>query len=375
MRAGVARRDGAGRNAVAITGAGTINAAFAGGAEALGGWLAAPRSCARPEDGFRTPVARLAPDALGGLVDEHEARRLSRVCQLAVVAARLALQDAALPRGAELALIVGTEFGDLRSTMEFADGYLSGGPTGLSALLFPNTVMNAMAAATSIAVAARGLSLTLVEPTVAGELAVAQAAAAVAAGRAAAALAGGVDQVDPFLSRALDDLGAPAITRGEGATFLVLEPLEAARARGARVLGRIAGAAWRALPARAHGVGRGAGPGAIAPALAAAGVEAASLGWLYGSANGDAARDAWEDRMLAATLRHRPPRAALRPLLGDHAGAGALGVAAAAWTARAGRAPGAANATRGGIGPGLVHGVARGGAHVALVVAPAEEAA
>ncbi|MGH7393845.1 MAG: beta-ketoacyl synthase N-terminal-like domain-containing protein, partial [Candidatus Rokuibacteriota bacterium] len=239
---------------VVITGVGTVNAAFAGGGTALAAWLAEPRPAVRPAGGFSAPAGLLPAGALDGLVDETEARRLSRVSQLAVVAARLALEDAGLAPCPDLGLVVGTEFGDLRSTMEFADGYLAAGPSGLSALLFPNTVMNTMAAATSIAVAARGLSLTLNEPSVAGELAVAQAAAAVAAGRVPAALAGGVDQVDPFLSGALDGLGVPPVVRGEGATFVALETLPAARARGARVLGRIAGAAWRALPARPHGV-------------------------------------------------------------------------------------------------------------------------
>ncbi len=354
---------------VAITGVGTLNAAFAGGAGALGAWLREPRPMARAADGFSAPVALLPAGVPGSFLDETQVRRLSRVCQFAVAAARLALEDAGLvAERDDLGLVLGSEFGDIRSTMEFADGYLAGGPPGLSALLFPNTVMNTMAAATSIAVAVRGLSLTLNEPTVAGELAVAQAAAAVAAGRVQAALAGGVDQVDPFLSRALDGLGAPCVVRGEGATFLVLEPLEAARARGARILGRIVGVAWRALPARPHGIGRGVASRAIDAALAAAGATPGSVGWVYAATNGDAARDAWEERVLDAALAHRPTRAALRLLLGDHAGTGPLGVAAAAWTVRAGRVPALPARVPRSAGLGLVHGIGRGGAHVAIVV-------
>lgn len=358
---------------VVVTGVGTLNAAFAGGADALATWLSEPRPALAPADDFAAPVALLPRGALEAFLDETQARRLSRVSQLAVVAARLAFDDAGLASGSDLGLIVGTEFGDLRSTMEFADGYLATGPAGLSALLFPNTVMNTMAAATSIAVAARGLSLTLNEATIAGELAVAQAASAVAAGRVSAALAGGVDQADPFLARALDELGAPPVGRGEGATFLVLETLDAARARGARMLGRIAGVACRALPARPHGVGRTGGSSAIQAALAAAGVEAAAVGRVYAATNGDPARDAWEEKLLDAACPHRPPRTALRALLGDHAGLGPLGVAAAAL---ASHARGARDeAPRAGTAVGLVHGVARGGAHVAIVVGGREDAA
>lgn len=363
------------RRGVVVTGVGTVNAAFTGNASALAAYLAAPRVALRAAAGFAAPVAGVAPGTLDAFVDETEARRLTRVCQLTVAAGRLALQDANVGPDQPVGLVLGTEFGDLRSTQDFANGYLSSGPGGLSALLFPNTVMNTMAAATTIAVAARELSLTLNAPTVAGELAVAHAVSAIASGRATTLLAGGVDQLDPLLSQVLSELRAGDDVRGEGATLLVLEAVATARERGARVLGEIGSAVWRALPARPHGVGRTDASQAIAAALAAAGVPGPEVRWIYASASGDAARDAWERRLLDAALGpHRPPRTSLAPLLGHHAGLGALTVAAAAWTARGGRLPGvsAGQGTLDAVerGPGLVHGVARGGTHVALVVRP-----
>ena len=122
---------------------------------------------------------------------------MPRISRFAIAAARLALADADAPPE-DLSLVVGTEVGDLRSTKEFANGFLERGPTGLSALLFPNTVMNTMAAATAIAVQARAATLTLNAPVVAGELAIARAAAGIAAGRFELALAGGVDQIEPI---------------------------------------------------------------------------------------------------------------------------------------------------------------------------------
>jgi 3-oxoacyl-[acyl-carrier-protein] synthase II len=234
-------------------------------------------------------------------------------------------------------------------------------------LLFPSTVMNTMAATTAIAVASRELSLTINVPTVSGELAVARAASAVASGRVEAVLAGGVDELDPLVAEMLDALGDQGV-RGEGATFLVLEAETAARARGAAILGRIAGAAWRSLPARPWGVGRQAASRAIHEALRRAGRAAPE--WLYTSASGDAPRDAWEARVVGAALGpRRLPTVSLGALLGHHAGLGALHVAAAAWTARAGVLPGgpAGRAARVG-GCGLVHGLGRGGGHVALIV-------
>jgi 3-oxoacyl-[acyl-carrier-protein] synthase II len=345
---------------VVITGVGSVNAAFTAGRQGLEAWLQAPRAVV-------SDTLLLA--ALGRLVDETEARRLSRVSQLSVAAARLALEDAGLQSGADIGLVLGSEFGDLRSTAAFAEGYLTAGASGLSALLFPNTVMNTMASATTIAVGARALSLTLNARMVAGELAVARAAAAIAGGRAPALLAGGVDEIEPRVARALVELGIDQ-PHGEGATFLVLEARDAAQARGAEILGEIAGVASRALRARPHGVGRSGASRAIGAALTEAGLSAAELGWVYASSGGDRERDRWQTRLLDEALGSSgPARSSLRPWFGEHASTGALSVATAAWTARSGRLLGPDGSARPvQPGPGIVHGLARGGTEVALIV-------
>src|SRR5262249_4337916 len=157
--------------------------------------------------------------------------------------------------------------------------------------------------------------------------------------------------------------------RGEGAAFLVLEPGAAARARGATVLGEISAAAWRALPARPWGVGRVRRSRAIREALRAAGARPTDVGWVYASGSHDEARDRWEADVLRAALGTKAI-VSLGQQLGRHAGLGVLRVAAAAWTARSGLLPlteGTPGVERVRAGRGLVHGLARGGAHVALV--------
>jgi 3-oxoacyl-(acyl-carrier-protein) synthase len=355
------------RRGVVITGVGVVNAAVVGASPALDAWLRGPRPPERARVSGAREAVRLAEGALAGLIDPGEGRRLARVCQLTIAAARLAVAEAGVDPADGLGLVVGSELGDFTSTIAFADGYLARGPAGLSALLFPSTVMNTMAATTAIAVASRELSLTINVPTIAGELAVARAASAVAGGRVDAVLAGGVDELDPLVAEMLDALGDAGV-RGEGATFLVLEAESVARARGAAILGRIAGAAWRSLPARPWGVGRQVASRAIEDALRGAG--RAAPDWLYLSASGDAQRDAWEARVLAAALGpRRLPAVSLGAQLGHHAGLGALHVAAAAWTARGGLLPDAAGGAPARVGGyGLVHGLGRGGGHVALMV-------
>ncbi len=378
-----------------------MNAVCAGGAAAIGPVLETGRSAVARVTGFSTDslpchlAAELPSSTLAALIEPAEVRRLSRVSQMTLAACRLAMRDANLTGGADVHLVVGTEFGDLRSTEEFAAGYLQRGARGLSPLAFPNTVMNTMAAGTAIALGLRGASITVNARRVAGELAVARAALLVGAGRAATALAGGVDEVGPLMFGMLARLGALSPSdgreeacrpydrdangpvRGEGATFLVLESLDAATARGARVLGEIRAVAWRS----------GSRAAAIPPALRSAGLGPGDIGWIYGGAAGDPAQDAVELASIRRAFRGRSPAVtSLAPIAGEHAGLGALRVAAATWTARAGRLPGIASlreprpaardlAAGPGIhrvrrGPGLVHGVSRGGDGVALIVAP-----
>jgi 3-oxoacyl-[acyl-carrier-protein] synthase II len=374
---------------VVVTGIGTINALGAGGTAALAASLDARRSGVAPIRAFDTVGlpshlgAEVDPAALERLLDRDAARRMSRICQLAVAACRLAVQDAAVPAGPGLGLVVGTEHGDFRSSETFAAGYLKRGPGGLSPMVFPSTVMNAMGAAAAIEVGAKGPTVTVNQPTVAGDLALARGVALVAAGRADAVVAGGVDELYGSVHRQLALMGAlsPALgpgeegcrpyegngpVPGEGATFVVLEAADQARARGARVLAEVLAARWASVIGAAHTARAGRGDRGSLVRQALGPVGAAALGACYGAANGDPALDAWELTLLAADLGAPgdpgvaallPPRS-LAPLFGQHGGLGALRASAAALdVARTGR-------------PVLVHGVARGGCRTALVLGP-----
>jgi 3-oxoacyl-[acyl-carrier-protein] synthase II len=341
---------------VVLTGVGSVSPLAAGGTAAVAGALADP-------SGGPGPGAAVHEAMLAGLLDRDAARRMSRICQLAVAACRLAVADAGVPGGPGLGLVVGSEHGDFRSSEGFAAGYLRRGPGGLSPMLFPSTVMNTMAAAAAIDVSAKGPTITLNQGTVAGDLAVVQAVALLAAERAEAVVAGGVDELYPAVQRQLERLGARAPRLGEGASFVVLETAGAARARGARVLAEVLGAETAALPARPHGRPRpGSGRSPVRDVLARAGLGPEALGACYGAANGDAAVDEAELALLRAELGEGPavlPPRSLAGRFGQHGGLGALRAAAAALEVqRHGR-------------PVLVHGLARGGCRTALLLGAA----
>jgi 3-oxoacyl-[acyl-carrier-protein] synthase II len=406
MRA--AERQRSARPRIVVTGIGSVSALGAGDGAAVADALSRGRSAvgpirAFPTDGCPSRLGAEVGDLTAHLLDS-EARRLARASQLAVVAARLALADARLQPDqlSGLGLVLGSHWGDFRSPEAFALGFLQRGVLGLSALTFPNTVMNAMAAQVSIAVGVRGPMLTLNEVDVAGDLAVARGAALITAGRASTVLAGGCDEICSILFRELSRLGtmsraepgpegcrpfdrqASGTVLGEGSTFVVLESAESALARSARVYGELAGAAWGNLPAPAHGfpARRRRDPMTVRRALAAAGVPSDAVDVAYLTGNGHPAHDACELDLVGSALGGHALLTALTPLVGDHAGLGGLRVAAAALAVagspvptlpalsepirpdlRFGRGPGEGRA-----GTALVHGLARGGAHVALVL-------
>ena len=374
---------------VAVTGLGTVNASTAGGREALAGALALGRSAIGPVRAFDTGAfaSRLAAEVdeatLVSLIDRDAARRVSRICRLALAACQLAVRDADITGGPGLGMVVGTEYGDFTSSRDFAQGFLRRGPGGLSPMIFPNTVMNTMASIAAIAVGAKAPSITVNQATLAGDLALVRGTRMIKDGHATAVLAGGVDELFHDVYQRLSEMGAlspmhgalPEGCRpfapdhngpvlGEGATFLVLEEWEAARARGARVMAEITEVAWGNIPAAPH-TGRASrrdGSSPVSHMLRSRDV--ASIARCYGAGNGDPAVDDWERALLGRDFEGaRPdlvPPQSLAPLFGQHGGLGALRVGAAA-----------IDAERGGASV-LVHGIARGGCRTALVVGPAE---
>ncbi|MEE8302535.1 MAG: beta-ketoacyl synthase N-terminal-like domain-containing protein, partial [Candidatus Tectomicrobia bacterium] len=342
-----------------ITGIGCVSPFGVGGHDFVADVLSTQRTAISPIAGFS--VAGLSRQ-LGAevpnqyLPEAEETRRWSRLSQMTVTACREAVTDAALHESETLhrfGLVVGTEFGDLRSTEVFALGFLRKGPLGLSPLVFPNTVMNAMAGTTSIALGLKGPLLTLNQQGVAGEIAVARAIALISAGRAPAVIACGVDELFPMLYETLVQLNLPSPRNGEeeacrpfdqrhngpvlgeGATAVVLESPEHARARGAPLLAEVYGTSWGGLPALPN---RYPSPPHLSRrlldrAVAEASVRPDEVNVAYLSGSGDPHHDTSELELLVATFGTDSPLiTSVTHLTGEYGGLGTFRVAAATVT-------------------------------------------
>jgi len=365
------------------------------------------------------------------VIPTRRLRRLSRLAQMAVVAARQAFDDACLSPGdsKRIGVVVGTGLGALEQTVEFLRGYFVDGAEAASPSLFPGSVMNAAAAQITMELGLRGYCTTVNHKDASALSAVALAADVLALGRADAVLVGGVDELTPALHHGYRRLGLLSprdrdgsgdgggsgiegarpydqerngLVLGEGAVILVLEPGERARRRGARVRGWLAGVGlagdtrsqvgWQGLelPRRDERTlaRRGSAEGAVAAiagALAEAGLSPDELGYVAGGANGSRALDRLEVEVLRRVLGEAAvPVSSILGASGEFMSSAALRLASVLFAFERGILPGTVGLTiadaecrlpglRVEPGPGspasaLVASFASGGADVALVL-------
>jgi 3-oxoacyl-[acyl-carrier-protein] synthase II len=244
---------------------------------------------------------------------------VDRVSQIAVAAADLALKDAALPREARpeperVGIYAGCGMGGAAALeAAYAAGARAAGmPARIPPLTIPAFMPNAPAAHVALRQGVLGPVLTYSVACSSAAVAIGEAAKAVASGAVDVAIAGGSEAlIVPGVVQAwqamqtlggFDPADAASAARackpfaadrsgfvlGEGAAFLVLESVAQARARGARVLARLAGAG---LSCDATHLTKPDAPGqqrALRQALRQAGLAPADIG--YCNAHGTATR-------------------------------------------------------------------------------------
>lgn len=187
-----------------------------------------------------------------------EAAALGRASQLAAAAARLALEDGGLaafelqPERSGVAM--GTTSGEPLEVERVNDHLVAGEKDKAGQGFIHRYPSHLIAAHVAAEVGFAGLNTMIPTACAAGNYAIAAAFDALASGRADLMLAGGADSFSRITYTGFARLGAIAPERcqpfdkdrqgmipGEGAAVLVLEPLEKARARGARIYAEVVG--------------------------------------------------------------------------------------------------------------------------------------
>ena len=206
-------------------------------------------------------------DGMGACVDfdpetamsAKEARRADRYTQLAVAAAEQAAAEAGVPDGVDpqrLGVLVGTGVGGLVTLQAECQAWLEGGDRAVSPHFVPMMMPNAAAGTIAMRVGAQGPGFSVSSACATGGHAIGEATRMIDRGEVDAVIAGGTEAALTGLCiaafRRMGALSREGVSRpfdaerdgfvmGEGAAVLVLEREDHARARGARILARIAG--------------------------------------------------------------------------------------------------------------------------------------
>ena len=315
---------------MAVTGIGVVSSLGLGRASFWDG-LAAGRSGIGPIDrvdlsDFRFPHAA---QAHGYRSEDHfearELRPLDRFSQFAVVAAREAVADAGLdgPVRDRTAVVAGvsTPGQDTQDTEIFTPLYKEGRGR-LPPLSIPKAMANANTSAVTMDLGLRGPAFTVSSACSSASHAIGQALWMLRNGVAEAAVAGGSEAPLSYANlRAWEALRvvSPDTCRpfsadrsgmvlGEGAAMLVLEPLEAARARGATVYAELAGVGMSADAGHLTTPSVEGASAAIRAALADARLDPGEVGYVNAHGTATQINDPMEAEALRAVLGDRLAR-------------------------------------------------------------------
>ena len=197
-------------------------------------------------------------------MDPRAARRMDPFCQYAVTAAKEAFEDAGLDMEKEdsfrVGVIVGSGIGSLPQVENNYEKILTKGPGKVNPLMVPMMISNMAAGNISIQLGLRGKCTDVVTACASGTHSIGDAFRAIQYGDAGVMLAGGTEScicptgVAGFtaltaLTKTEDaarasipfDKERSGFVMGEGAACLVLEEMEHALARGAKIYCEIAG--------------------------------------------------------------------------------------------------------------------------------------
>ncbi len=197
-------------------------------------------------------------------MDFKAAKRMELFCQYAVAATKEALEDAGLDMEKEdpfrVGVSVGSGIGSLQAMEREHQKLLEKGPSRVNPLLVPMMICNMAAGNVSIQYGLKGKSINVVTACATGTNSIGEAFRAIQYGDADVMVAGGTESsVTPIgiagftALTALSSSDDPArcsipfdkersgFVMGEGSAVVILEELEHAKARGAKIYAEVAG--------------------------------------------------------------------------------------------------------------------------------------
>jgi len=252
---------------VAITGIGLITA-YGVGEEIFWSGLMEGHSAIRKPDmelfDFPTTHYGITPPIdFDEYLDPQQSALWSRATKTAVTAGAAAAKDAGIEEGAlagpRTGVLLGTGYGCVYEFQEMFDIFFKRGWKRLKPITVPKLMPNAPASHLAIRFGARGINSTISTACSSGAIACGMAAQQIRSGALDACITGGVDVVGNsatlgvwnalrVLSRRNDETAArpfstdrDGLVFGDGCAVFVLEELEHAKARGARIRAEIAG--------------------------------------------------------------------------------------------------------------------------------------
>jgi 3-oxoacyl-[acyl-carrier-protein] synthase II len=202
-----------------------------------------------------------------GVLEPKEVRRFDRFAQFAMVAADEAMRQAGLdgpPEGVDASrfgVIFGSGIGGIGTFEEQCKILLERGPSRVSPFFVPMFIPDIAPGLISIRYGAKGANYTTVSACASSAHAIGEAARAIERGDVDAVISGGTEATitpltvagfsamkamstrndEPAAASRPFDSTRDGFVMGEGAGSVVLEALEVAQARGAQILGEVAG--------------------------------------------------------------------------------------------------------------------------------------
>jgi 3-oxoacyl-[acyl-carrier-protein] synthase II len=214
-------------------------------------------------------TTRIAAEVKGfnpeDFVDKKEIKRMDMFIQIAMAASHLAMEDSGLSIGEENAarvgVYLGSGLGGLSTLEHYHKAYLEGGARKISPFFIPMLICNLAPGHIAMKYGAKGPNIATTTACAASGHAIGEALMAIRRGACDAVIAGGTEATitpmalggfcsmkalstrndDPAGASRPFDKDRDGFVMGEGGAILILEELETARKRGAKIYAELCG--------------------------------------------------------------------------------------------------------------------------------------